>query len=78
MYLGYRYIGQGRVFFAPLGPADGDRLLVDRGGGNLLGLTLAPVGLGVSPDASAGRLRAREPTRTLVRHRQPGSQPAAG
>lgn len=47
VYLGYRYIGQGRVFFAPSARLTVTNFWSIGGGGNLLGLTLAPVGLGV-------------------------------
>lgn len=47
MYLGLRRIGERRVFFAPSARLTLTNFWSIGGGGNLLGLTLAPAGIGV-------------------------------
>jgi len=47
VYVGYRYVGHGRVFFAPSLRLTFTNFWSIGGGGNLLGLSLAPAGVGV-------------------------------
>ncbi len=47
IYLGYRHVGTGRVFFAPSARLTLTNFWSIGGGGNLLGLSLAPAGIGV-------------------------------
>ncbi len=64
IYAGYRHVGLHRLFFAPSARLTLTNFWSIGGGGNLLGLTLAPAGLGVylsrppsayAPDSRAGR-----------------------
>ena len=64
VYAGYRHVGMHRVFWAPSARLTLTNFWSIGGGGNLLGLTLAPAGLGVylsrppaayAPESRAGR-----------------------
>lgn len=64
IYAGYRHVGMHRVFWAPSARLTLTNFWSIGGGGNLLGLTLAPAGLGVylsrppsayAPESRAGR-----------------------
>lgn len=63
-FLGWRYLGERRVYYAPFARINYTNFWSLGGGGNLLGVTLAPAGLGVyltrppaalSPEARRGR-----------------------
>jgi hypothetical protein len=64
IYVGWRYQGHGRVFFAPSARLTVTNFWSIGGGGNLLGLSVAPAGVGVyltrppsayAPEARRGR-----------------------